>query len=88
MRNKLFTRVLLCLKGVFFILSAAFAQTKTITRTVPDHKGSVLPGAPVTVKSTKISTTTGADGKFSIPLPGGGGAAGGFYPGSFFYIHV
>jgi len=71
MRKKVFPRVLLCLIGVFSILSAAFAQTKTITGTVHDDKGSVLPGATVTVKGTKISTTTAADGKFSVPFPAG-----------------
>ncbi|HEY6899794.1 MAG TPA: SusC/RagA family TonB-linked outer membrane protein, partial [Puia sp.] len=69
MRKKIFSRILLSCIGVFFTLSAAFAQSKTITGTVRDDKGSVLPGATVMVKGEKITTTTGQDGSFSISFP-------------------
>ena len=71
MRKKVFSRILLCLIGVFSLLSAALAQTKTITGTVLDDKGSILSGATVTIKGEKISTTTNAEGKFSINVPAG-----------------
>jgi TonB-linked SusC/RagA family outer membrane protein len=71
MRKKVFSRVLLCLIGVFSLLSAAFAQTKTVAGTVLDDKGSILSGATVTVKGDKISTSTNAEGKFSITVPNG-----------------
>jgi len=71
MRKKIFSQLLLCLIGVFSLHSAAFAQTKTITGTVLDDKGSILPGATVTTKGEKISTTTNAEGKFSITVSAG-----------------
>jgi TonB-linked SusC/RagA family outer membrane protein len=44
----------------------AFSQTKTISGTVSDEKGSPLQGATVTVKGSKGGVTTGADGTFHL----------------------
>jgi len=71
MRKKVCSRVLLFLIGVFFLLSAAFAQSKTITGTVLDDKGSILSGVTVMVKGEKITTTTNVEGKFSVTVPAG-----------------
>jgi TonB-linked SusC/RagA family outer membrane protein len=56
---------------LFLICSAAVAtaQTKTITGTVKDEKGEVLPGATVTGKGTQVATTTNLEGFFKISLP-------------------
>ena len=52
--------------GITFI---SFAQTRTITGIVSDDKGTVLQGATVTLKNSKIVTTTDANGKFNITVP-------------------
>ena len=44
MRKKLFSRVFLCCIGIFSLLSAALAQTKTISGTITDDKGIELAG--------------------------------------------
>ena len=44
-------------------------QTKKITGTITDQKGTTLPGVSVTVKGTSIGTSAGADGKFSLDVP-------------------
>lgn len=59
---------MLCLS--FFSLSAAFAQTKTVTGKVTDSKdGSAVSGVSVTVKGTKTGTTTAKDGTFKLNVP-------------------
>lgn len=63
------------LSGAFAILSfvmlctVAMAQGRKITGTVRDDKGGVLPNATITVKGTKTTSTTNANGVFSINLP-------------------
>ncbi|HTJ11963.1 MAG TPA: TonB-dependent receptor [Dinghuibacter sp.] len=47
------------------------AQSKTISGTVSDDKGVTLPGATVSVKSTKVSTKTDVNGHFTLTLPAG-----------------
>src|ERR1700730_612570 len=58
---------------VMLMLSSffSFAQTKPISGVVRDSKGSPLAAATVAVKNSKVSSTTDADGKFSINLPPG-----------------
>ncbi|MGN7723491.1 SusC/RagA family TonB-linked outer membrane protein [Chitinophaga sp. 22620] len=48
-----------------------FAQKKTVTGTVRDNNGDLLPGVTVTVKGDKAGAATGPDGKFSISVPQG-----------------
>ncbi|TDX02405.1 SusC/RagA family TonB-linked outer membrane protein [Dinghuibacter silviterrae] len=70
MRRKLLLplcMLLLC----FLCLYTAHAQTKTVTGTVSDDKGTTLPGATVTVQSTKISTKTDVNGRFTLSVPAG-----------------
>src|SRR6476469_4321361 len=52
-----------------FFFSAAFSQQKTVTGRVTDQDAKPLSNATVTVKGTNISTTTNADGQYSITLP-------------------
>jgi TonB-linked SusC/RagA family outer membrane protein len=56
---------LLCLSLSSFVL----AQSRNVTGTVVDEKGTTLPGASITVKGTSKTTGTNVDGKFSIELP-------------------
>ena len=51
------------------ITSLTFAQERRITGTLTDDKQSPLIGATVTVKGTKVATTTDAAGKFSLRVP-------------------
>jgi TonB-dependent starch-binding outer membrane protein SusC len=56
---------------VFCGLIAMGAHAQTVTGRVTDSKdGSGLPGVTVNVKGTKKSTTTSADGSYSISAPG------------------
>lgn len=54
------------------ITSFAFAQGRTVTGTVKDDRGTALAGATVLVKNAKVSTTTDANGLFSINVPAEG----------------
>jgi len=49
--------------------SFAFSQQKTVTGRVTDQDSKPLFNATVTAKGTNISTTTNADGQYSITLP-------------------
>jgi TonB-dependent starch-binding outer membrane protein SusC len=52
-----------------FSISHVLAQTKTVSGTVRDEKNGPLPGITITTKGNGPSTTTNAEGKFSIDLP-------------------
>lgn len=57
----------LCLFLLCFGLTQnAFSQTKTITGTITDDKGSPLANASVIVKGSTVGTTSDENGKFSI----------------------
>lgn len=63
-----------CLKAHLLLLFAlfttlSFAQGRKISGTVTDDKQVALSGATVTVKGTKIATTTNAAGKFTLNVP-------------------
>ena len=45
------------------------AQQKTISGSVKDAKGNLLPGVSIIVKGTTIGTTTDNDGNFSLRIP-------------------
>lgn len=51
---------------------SSYSQGRTITGTVSDDKDSPLSGATVSVKNTKISTSTNAQGAFSLSVPATG----------------
>ena len=48
------------------VLLVAFTHTYTITGTIKDEKGNAIPFVAVSLKGTKTSTTTDANGCFSI----------------------
>ena len=56
---------------LLFSFSETFAQTRTLTGVVKDSVNQPLVAATVTVKGKKISTTTAADGSFTLAVPSG-----------------
>jgi TonB-linked SusC/RagA family outer membrane protein len=57
------------------LVSQAYAQDRTITGQVKSKDdGFPLPGVSVKLKSSKVGTTTGADGKYSLKIPAGQGS--------------
>jgi TonB-linked SusC/RagA family outer membrane protein len=57
------------------LVSQAYAQDRTITGQVKSKDdGFPLPGVSVKLKSSKVGTTTGADGKYSLRIPAGQGS--------------
>jgi len=54
---------------MLFCTTAVFGQSKTLTGTVTDKAGEVLPGVNVAIKGTNIGTVTDADGKFTLNIP-------------------
>jgi TonB-linked SusC/RagA family outer membrane protein len=57
------------------LVSQAYAQDRTITGQVKSKEdGFPLPGVSVKLKSSKVGTTTGADGKYSLKIPAGQGS--------------
>lgn len=68
-RKKILFRSLLT--GIFFMFFLTnpltiFAQTKTVTGTVTDETGFLIPGASVVVQGTTIGTVTDASGEFTL----------------------
>jgi hypothetical protein len=59
---------LLCF-GAFSSLRAQSNQSRVITGTVYDEKGTSLPGVGVTLKGTRTAVSTNVDGKYSITVP-------------------
>jgi TonB-linked SusC/RagA family outer membrane protein len=57
---------LLLLGSCLLLMQHAFAQNKTITGKITDGAGKPIPGASVTIKSSRTGTSSGPDGAFSI----------------------
>src|SRR4028118_861141 len=64
-------RAILLIMFAFFSVSS-FSQGRTITGTILDDKQTPLSGATVTVKNTKVSTSTNASGVFTLNVPANG----------------
>lgn len=58
---------------VLFVFAGTlvFAQERTISGTVKDGAGTVMPGVNVIVKGTSIGTTSDVGGKYTISMPDG-----------------
>ena len=67
--RKLIFYLLISLVAATGIPLVVLAQTRSVSGTVQDDKGSPLMGATVSVKNSKISTTTDAGGSFKISGP-------------------
>ncbi|MVM38000.1 SusC/RagA family TonB-linked outer membrane protein [Spirosoma sp. HMF3257] len=66
-RKLLFNLILM----LFSIMGSSYAQDRVITgRITSSDDGGPLPGASISVKGTTRGTTTDADGKFSLAVPG------------------
>jgi TonB-linked SusC/RagA family outer membrane protein len=53
------------------MLGRVAAQNRTVSGTVLDSTGAPIAGASVTIKGTRVGTSTGADGSFSLSIPAG-----------------
>ena len=54
-----------------FALSMSFAQQRTVTGTVSSADEGALPGVNIVIQGTTQGAVTGADGNFTINVPGG-----------------
>ena len=52
--------------GLLFLTQLTFAQQKTISGTVTDQDGLVLPGVNIVIKGTSSGTQTDFDGNYEI----------------------
>ncbi len=60
-----------CLAIVLYFAALAFTYANSVIRgKVIDEKGSPVIGASIVIKGTKIATTSGYKGEFSIKVPG------------------
>ena len=65
MKSKLTVCIFLC--GILTV--TAFSQTKKMTATVSEDKGTTLPRARVASKGIITALTTNINGKFSFEIP-------------------
>ena len=64
-------RSLLLLCGLVLVAAPAFAQQRTVTGKVTSEQGTPLVGVSVTVKGTATTTSTNAQGDYSIAAEAG-----------------
>ncbi len=69
--TKLARAIMLSMVCLLVFANVSQAQSRTVTGKVTDSKGEAIPSATVTVKGTQSSTSTGADGSFSLNVPAG-----------------
>ena len=62
-------KVLQIVAMLLFVVSSAFAQTKTVSGTITESNGAPLPGVSVVVKGTATGAVTDANGQFSLKAP-------------------
>jgi TonB-dependent starch-binding outer membrane protein SusC len=67
--TSLLTRSSLLLLVFLFVVSSGFGQQRTVTGVVSSQEGP-LPGVNIVVQGTTQGTMTGADGSYSISVPG------------------
>ena len=59
-------RKILMLLPLLVLTILAFSQTREVTGTVTDPKGSPIPGATIRIKGTRTGTSTDAMGNFKL----------------------
>ena len=69
MKSKHLTRIAALLLGFLLGAAAAYAQVNPVSGRVTDAGGNPVAGAFVIAEGTNASTTTDADGNFSLPVP-------------------
>ncbi len=62
-------KVLQIVAMLLFVVSSAYAQTKTVSGTITESNGAPLPGVSVVVKGTATGAVTDANGQFSLKAP-------------------
>lgn len=62
-------RLLLLMLGMLLISAQLLAQNRTITGKVTDEAGNPIANASIVIKGTKVGTTAGPDGTFSLVVP-------------------
>ncbi len=67
--KKLLIRGVLMLIPCALLLLTAYAQSRSISGTVRDNQGNPLIGATVSVKDSKVITSTNAEGVFNLSVP-------------------
>jgi TonB-dependent starch-binding outer membrane protein SusC len=68
---KHFFKLTLCVVVFLFSVGNSWAQQRTITGTVTDEEGMLLPGVTIVEKGTVNGTVTNTDGKYSITVSQG-----------------
>ena len=69
-KNTNYMRRFLALLTVLMLTGAfAFAQNRSVSGTVSDNSGSLLPGVSVTIPGSKTGATTNDQGAFAISVP-------------------
>jgi TonB-linked SusC/RagA family outer membrane protein len=68
---KQFFKLTLCVVVFLFSVGNSWAQQRTITGTVTDEEGMLLPGVTIVEKGTVNGTVTNTDGKYSITVSQG-----------------
>lgn len=71
MRKNLFSKSFTLFLSLF-LFTFSFSQQRRINGTVSDDNGAPLSGATVSVKNTKVITTTNSAGRFTIDAPANG----------------
>ena len=66
---KHFFKLSLCVVVFLISVGNSWAQQRTITGTVTDEEGMLLPGVTIVEKGTVNGTVTNTDGKYSITVP-------------------
>ncbi|RZK43988.1 MAG: TonB-dependent receptor [Pedobacter sp.] len=72
MLKKLSTKLYVLLVCLCALVGDVYAQDKRIAGKVTDESGAVLAGVSVNIKNTKLTTSTDANGNFSITVPADG----------------
>jgi TonB-linked SusC/RagA family outer membrane protein len=68
MRKVLFRKLLVIFFTVFSI-STVLAQSRTISGAIKDENGIALPGASISIKNTRLNTSTNDQGLFKLEVP-------------------
>ena len=67
--HQIFLRKLSLLIAAIFMVTAVWAQEKTITGAVTDESGQPLPGVTVIIEGTVTGAVTNIDGNYSLSVP-------------------
>ncbi len=66
-----FLQLMMLVLLMLLVSPELFAQGRTVAGVIQDQNGYPLPNATVTVKNTRLATSTNPNGRFSIQVPAG-----------------